>query len=518
MSPLSPDSIATRRGRVGTWSRLAVATALIAIGVVPALAATLPAGFPSNAPSSSVLSAVATAPPSTAAPATPQPTASPSPAASPRAAAERSPRAPGDTAGDRDVTTGAQPGLVGGSVNATSMKLTAEYDVQLSLNFGTRAFNVKTAIDVRNDSGAPIDRLELNTIAARLGSMKLGAVTSEGKPVKATVDDQTLLVPLGGILGPGQSVEVTVAYSATLRSSLTGSNWLFTRTNGIVNAHRWIPWVSRNVPFDRPNHGDPFVTPVSPRVRVAITTDRGMAFASTGEPVGKSGLTTPIEAVNVRDFAFIAAPDYKSISSKVGDVTVRVYYRAGFPASTALAQAKHAIAAFEPLVGQYPYPVYDVAQTAGGYGMEAPGLTWIPTGASNLAYLVHHETAHQWFYGIVGSDQAYEPFTDEAVTDFLARYVLSQKRASRCSTARLDLSIYRYSSACYYEIVYIQGGNFIDDLRRTMGSTAFWSGIRAYIDDSRWGVAPTKRLLEKLDNHTSKDLVPRYEPRFPRLY
>jgi hypothetical protein len=421
---------------------------------------------------------------------------------------------------DRGVTTGAKPGLVPGTVNATSLKLTAEYDVKLSLNFGTRGFNTKTTIRVRNDSGAPIDRLELNTIAARLGSMKLGAVTAAGAAVKATVHDQTIHVPLGGILGSGQSVEVTVAYNATLRSSLSGSNWLFTRSNGIVDAHRWIPWISRDVPFDRPNHGDPFVTPVSPHVRVAITSDRAMAYASTGEPIAKSGLTTTIEATNVRDFAFTAAPDYKSVSSSVGGVTVRVYYRPGFPASTVLAQAKHAIAAMEPLVGDYPYPVYDLAQTAGGYGMESPGLTWIPTGvaSANLNYLVHHETGHQWFYGIVGNDQAYQPFADEALADFLARYVLNQKRASRCSTARLDLSIYRYSTACYYETIYIQGGNFIDDLRKTMGSTAFWNGIRDYIAQSRYGIAPTKRLLQVLDDHTSKDLTTRYESRFPGLY
>src|SRR4026208_1298392 len=152
--------------------------------------------------------------------------------------------------------------------------------------------------------------------------------------------------------------------------------------------------------------------------------------------------------------------------------------------------------------------------------MEAPGLTWIPTGvgSANLAYLVHHETAHQWFYGLVGNDQAYEPFTDAALAALLARYVLGQKRASRCSTARLDLSIYRYSSSCYYEVVYIQGGNFIDDLRRTMGSTQFWNGIRAYIAQSRYGIAPTKRLLQILDDHTTKDLVTRYESRFPGLY
>jgi hypothetical protein len=410
--------------------------------------------------------------------------------------------------------------LPAGSVNRTSLALTAEYDVLLSLRFNSRAFGVDSIMTVRNDSGDSIDRLELNTIGARLGAMKLGAVTVAGAAVNATVDDQTIVVPLGGVLAPGQSVQVRVRYTATLRSTTSGSNWLFTRANGIVDAHRWIPWVSRRVPFNRPNHGDPFVTPVTPRVRVAITTDRALVFATTGERVSASGLRQTFEARNVRDFVFAAAPDYRTISSTVGDTVIRVYYRPGGPASAILAAAKRAIAKMEPLVGPYPYRTYNLAQTAGGYGMEAPGLTWIPTGvgSANLSYLVHHETAHQWFYGIVGNDQAAEPFTDEAVADYLARYVLGQRRASRCSTARLDLSIYKYSSACYYEVVYIQGGNFIHDLRTRMGYTAFWRGMRAYIAANRFELAPTKTLLDTLDNHTTLDLVPRFRPRFPRLY
>jgi len=398
------------------------------------------------------------------------------------------------------------------------MAITATYDVKASLNFGTRAFRVSTTIQLRNDSGSPIDRLELNTIATRLGGMKLTAVTSAGKPVSATVHDQTIHVPLGGILGPGQSVTVGVAYSATLRSTTTGSNWLFTRANGIADVHRWIPWISRDVPFDRPNHGDPFITPTSPQVKVAITTDRKLVIASTGEPAGATGLTQTFVATNVRDFAFTAAPDYHSTSTKVGAVTVRVYYRPGFPASSVKSYAVHAIRAYQPLVGAYPYATYDLAQTAGGYGMESPGLTWIPTGAGSLNYLVHHETGHQWFYGIVGSDQAYEPFTDEALTDFLARYVLSDRRASRCSTARLDLSIYRYSTACYYEDIYIQGGNFLDDLRRSMGTTNFFRSLRDYVTVNRYKLAATKTLLATIDNHTSLSFASRYHSRFPRLY
>jgi hypothetical protein len=409
-------------------------------------------------------------------------------------------------------------GIVPGTVNATSLNLTAEYDVRLTVGFDARSFRVSSTIHVTNTSGIPIDRLELNTIAARLGRMTLTSTRVDGTAVTATVSDQTILLPLGGILAPGASTTVAIAYRATLRGDTAGSNWLFTRANGILEAHRWLPWISRATPFDRPNHGDPFVTPSSPRVRVTIVSDRRVTWATTGEQVGGSGLTRVFEARNVRDFAIAGAPDYRLQSATVGNVVVHVWSRPGFPASTVMAAAKTALSREARLLGAYPYRTYDLAQTAGGYGMESPGLTWIPTGAGNLSYLVAHETGHQWFYGIVGNDQARQPYADEAATDFVARFVLGLRRASRCSTARLDLSIYRYSSACYYEDVYIQGGNFLDDTRKKMGSTAFWAGIRDYLATYRFRLGSTKALLDTLDRHTPLDLVPRYEPRFPGLY
>jgi hypothetical protein len=373
---------------------------------------------------------------------------------------------------------------------------------------------------VTNTSGDGIDRIELNTIAARIGGLSLESVLVDGQAVSASVDDQTIVVPLDGVLPAGANATVQVVYRATLSTSLSGSNWLFTRANGIINAYRWLPWVSRRVPFDRPNHGDPFVTPVSPDVTVRITTDRSMGLATTGEQTGGSGLTHTYHASNVRDFVITASPTYTSSSAKEGDTTLRVFYRPGASAAAMISAARHAFRAYESLVGPYPYGVFNIAQSAGGYGMEGPGIIWIPTGvaSSNLTYLVHHETAHQWFYGIVGGDQANEPYTDEAVADFLARYVLGQRRSSRCSTARLDLTIYDYSSTCYYETVYIQGGNVLDDIRADMGTDAFFAALRGWVDDYRFEIAPTRSLLDALDAATELDLSGRLAPRFPRLY
>jgi hypothetical protein len=407
-----------------------------------------------------------------------------------------------------------------GSVNASSLTLTVSYDVGVTLHYGDRLIAVTSRMSITNTSGGPIDRLELNTIAARLGGGLKVVASVEGVPVTVTINDQTLIVPLGGVLPAGATVAVRIAYRAHLRSDLAGSNWMFTRANGIIDAYRWLPWVSRRLAFNRPNHGDPFITPVSPSVRVRITTDRAMTIATSGTRVAASGLTQTFTAENVRDFTITASPYYRTTSAVVGGKTIRVYYRAGAPVSALMSAAKNAISKMSALVGAYPYSVFSVAQSAGGFGMESPALIWIPTGvaSSNLRYLVTHETGHQWFYALVGSNQAYEPYTDEAVADFLARYVLSMRRASRCATARLDLSIYRYSSACYYEVVYIQGGNFLDDLRKRMGSAAFFRGLRAYIADNSFKVVATKTLLETLDDATPLDLVPRYTPRFPRIY
>lgn len=409
-----------------------------------------------------------------------------------------------------------------GSVNRTSLWVRTTYSTTVRLSYGSRRFAVHSAATITNTSSAPIDRIELNTAAARLGSMKLTSALVDGRSIKATVSDQTIVVPLGGILPVGATAVVRIKYTATLRTSTSGSSWLFTKANGIVDAYRWLPWVSRKTPFDRPNHGDPFVTPSSPSVRLTVVTDRKLVIATTGERtyVSGDGLTQRFEAQNVRDMTVTAAPDFRTRSTKVGSTTVRYFYRSSRNAATILDAAADAVRDIGARLGAYPYATFNVVQSAGGYGMESPGLIWVPFGvSSSIRYLVTHETAHQWFYGVVGNDQARQPFADEAAADFVARYVTGTKRSSRCPDGRLDLRIYEYTSRCYYEKVYIQGGNLIDAARHAMGSTAFWGALKSYVAAHRYGLVSNATLLDALDAATSKDLAKLlFAKRFPRIY
>ena len=418
--------------------------------------------------------------------------------------------------------TVAATALTPGSVNRSTLSMRATYAVDATLRVADRRLTGRVVISATNLARSSVDRVRLNTTMGPLGRLDLGQVTVDGTPVRATLHDQTITVPFGGVLAPGGTVVVRVPFRATLRSTTGGSTWLFTRANGVASLYRWVPWVSRATPFDRPNFGDPFVTLVSPRVTLRLRTDVPITVVANGSRTSRSadGLVTTWVATNVRDLVVNAAADYRSRSRQVGDTRLVVLTRPGAPAAAIEGAAVTALTKLEARLGPYPWPRLRIVQSSGGAGMEGPGIVWIPPNPSvaNLRYLLMHEVAHQWFYGLVGNDQAREPFADEALADAVARYLTGTRRGSRCGWATLDKSIYRYSGGCYYEQVYIQGGNLLDDARRRLGTATYFATLRGYIRDHRWRLVHTRTLLDALDAATPLHLAGGWRSRFPTLY
>jgi hypothetical protein len=91
-------------------------------------------------------------------------------------------------------------------------------------------------------------------------------------------------------------------------------------------------------------------------------------------------------------------------------------------------------------------------------------------------------------------------------------------RSNSCPWRRLDLSIYRYSTSCYFGQIYLHGAQLLRSVRRTMGSAAFWEATRDYITAHRFAIGSTAAFLETLQAHTSKDLRPILAPWFPSIY
>jgi hypothetical protein len=261
---------------------------------------------------------------------------------------------------------------------------------------------------------------------------------------------------------------------------------------------------------------------VSSLVTLRLTSDVPLAVTANGmrTSISADRRTTTWEARNVRDLVLNASLHADRRSTTVNGTSIRVVTRPGGPSAALLRAAKRALPLLETRLGPAPWPVLRVVESAGGFAMEGPGVIWIPAGTASSRYefLVTHELAHQWFYGQVGNDQARAPFADEAMVSMVTRFLLGIRRPSACARATLDRSIYRYSQACYYEVVYIQGGNVLDDARKAMGTRTYFAAVRDYLAANRWALVRTRTLLDALDAATPLDLAARWRSRFPSLY
>jgi hypothetical protein len=452
------------------------------------------------------------------------PTAKPAASAEPAPTPEPTPSStvhPGPT----DAPNGSSA-IRPGSVGRSSLAISATYHVNAAIKVWTGALEVTTRIVATNNSGDGIDRLELNTIAAKFGGIRITAASVDDAPIKVKVQDQTLLVPLGGILPAGKSATVAITYRATLREGITDGDWMFTRHGGTLALFRWIPWISRALPFDHPNNGEPFLTVSSPRVDVEILTDAPMILAGPAADVDEfaagAGGFYAFGVTNVRDVSIVLAPDFHVAKGSAGGVPIRAFTKpGGLSASELVRQAKSAVTEQARLLGvDYPWTTLTLVETPGGVGIEAPGIVWVPDRLDlrNRTYALTQGVAHQWFEALVGNDQRNEPFADEAPADLLARTTLGTLRTTRCAKVALDRTIASYAGACYYEVVLVQGGRLLDDVRRRMGTKAFWKAMGGYLEANRYGLGGTRQLLDALQAGTSADLTPLLRPRFPSLY
>lgn len=409
----------------------------------------------------------------------------------------------------------ATPAL-GADVN--SLALRATYDVKANFGWNSRAVSVDSTARVTNSSNGHVSTIAFNLATLRTGRAHIGSVTVDGASANANVDDQTVLVNLPSSLPAGNDALVRIRYTAVLNSSPNANGYTpgFARASGVLTAYRWIPWISRSTRFSNSSGGEPWVTPVSSSVRVAITTDERLLFATSGRRIADSGLTQEFAATNVRDFNLSASPNYRSRSTTVAGTKITFLYRT-LSAAYVLDLAVRAYRDYSAKVGGYPHAQITLAEVGPWYAMESPSLIWVPSNASKseLPWMVSHEMAHQWFYSTVGNDQAREPFADEALADFMARNLLSRWPNSKCTKDDLDKTIYELGG-CYAWVIYVQGVQWLRAYRDKVGNTKFWRGLANYYSAYRYRIGGTRQALNALDS--AAGISGGHEDRFPGLY
>jgi len=170
--------------------------------------------------------------------------------------------------------------------------------------------------------------------------------------------------------------------------------------------------------------GDPFYSDCAD-YKVTLTLPKEYTVAASGELIEERTLESKkvhtMSATNVRDFAIVLSEKFTVLRAESGGKELLYYYYADETPDKTMDVIEESFSFFEETFGEYPYPQYSVVQTGFCFGgMEYPCLSMISDGlkGEEAARAIVHETAHQWWYGVVGSDQIENAWQDEGLAEY----------------------------------------------------------------------------------------------------
>jgi hypothetical protein len=163
--------------------------------------------------------------------------------------------------------------------------------------------------------------------------------------------------------------------------------------------------------------------------------------------------------------------------------------------------AKEAIRFYSDEVREYPYNTLSVVQgpQSFGGGMEYPTITIIsPTGSGReLDITIAHEIGHNWFYGILASNERDHPWMDEGINSFYEQKYTARRYGALPQLAEIGLrtaviqrtaqpietSADSFTEANYGLVAYQKTAQWVALLEQRMGADSFRSFMQTYYRD-----------------------------------
>lgn len=336
----------------------------------------------------------------------------------------------------------------------------------------------------------------------RAGSrLDAGHVTSAGVSLRVIrPDPTTLTVRLGRTLEPGEALTVHVPWRLRMPS---GHNDRIARFRGGVRLGTFIPllaWdVRRGWLTDPPARllAESAATPAAD-FDLRVRAPRGLRIFASGTELSRGHF----RARAVRDLAVVVGPF--RVSSATGRVRLRVAFMGSAAAAgTALSLAHAALHELSARYGAYPWRSYTVVfpPDLPFSGIEYPTLSFIG-GRRYLPLLIDHETAHQWFYSLVGNDQARDPWLDETPATWAEARLGAGELPTRAPPPRASrhvgapMSYWDRQGGWYYYGVY---GGGVAALRSLGNDDAVDCALRRYVARRAYTIAQPGDLLDELN-------------------
>lgn len=295
----------------------------------------------------------------------------------------------------------------------------------------------------------------------------------EGLPVKIvmTGDVDIIRIMLPQAILPGQTTEITTPFRVKIPKT-------FSRLGHEGNSYQITQWFPKPAVYDREGwHPMPYLDQGEfyyeyGSYDVSITLPENYVVMATGNlqtPSEQQFLDNKVKQAivdsfksthkgkiassehkktirytedNVHDFAWFADKAWlvrkDTIAVPKSDLITTAYvaYRPESHASWAssLKATKDAVAIYSEKVGPYPYKTVKVVEGAlsAGGGMEYPTVTVIAPGNGGMNdVVVIHEVGHNWFQGILGSNERMYPWMDEGINSYYEKIVVKAVDTSK---------------------------------------------------------------------------------------
>lgn len=276
--------------------------------------------------------------------------------------------------------------------------------------------------------------------------MTVGAVRAQGRSIPFSFDpklDTIMIVPLGREVPPGEAVVLEIDFVVDLPDYW--GRWGHHR--GITYLLNWYPVLAHHddngwertpfVPWHQPWHQE------AGHYTVRFDLPENQVVASTGritrrDPLPEKRQLITITGAPARDFAFVCSDRFEVLEEQVGATRVRVvaFPEHGRNAQRVMQFAQEVIPLYEGWFGPYYDEEFEIAPSFFGWnGNECSGLVLLDDrvmrlpapGVRYLDHLVTHETLHQWFWNVVGSDGYAETFMDEGIVNGITAIRLDKK-------------------------------------------------------------------------------------------
>lgn len=286
-----------------------------------------------------------------------------------------------------------------------------------------------------------------------------------------------------------ESRQSTLAYAGNI---IMLTNFLLTpavfRNGSPVYTYKW-------------SFGDPYIYGMnSYHITFRIPKDLNIfAPGEKSETIEGDSRVATCEAANMRDFPAVISSAADVSTQKLGNTSI--YY---INSSISRDFISKAFEFASDRIGPYPYKeLFVVNAPISNEGMEFSNMVFLSDKCFNnmevLKRVAYHEVFHQWFYGIIGTDQLNEPFLDEGLVNYLSMFLCNDTLEESFDGRFLNMHLNNYKTREeYYNLAYNNSSVYFYLIHKKIGDK-FFNMLKKVYNDKKFSTLYFDEFLKYAD-------------------